>query len=255
MQDEVFKVWQNISGSGMLSAIYICAVGYLFFTEKETFKRILLVYLPLLWIAVLFLPVTYRIVTGVVDGEIYYRFFWMLPMTLVTAYTAVQIYHSYRGTHRVWVAVVLAAVIIVGGDFVYDNWRYSKAENPYHVPDTVVQICDMMHAQGREVMALFPEEMMQYVRQYDGTVCMPYGRNILVEDWTIFNTAYDLMEAEVIDCAALAQEAIQYEASYIVLDYEDARLGSLTDFGYVLKGKVDRYEVYYNDEVFQSIYR
>ena len=253
MQDTAFSVWQNISGSGMLLALYVCAVIFLFYTEKETYKRILLVYLPLFWIGVLLLPVTYKVVAMVMDVEVYYRFFWMLPVTLVIAYTAVQVYHMYQGKYRTLVALGLTLVMVLSGDFVYNNWRYSKAENVFHVPQTVVELCDLMHAKGREVLALFPEELMQYVRQYDSTICLPYGRNVLVEDWNMNHPLYDIMEAEVVDCDALGEAAVIYHCAYVVLRKERETIGDLTASGYVLKGTISGYQVYYNDEVFHDL--
>lgn len=254
MQDTAFTVWQNISGSGMLAALYVCAVVFLFFREKETYKRMLLVYLPVFWIGVLFLPVTYKIVAEVIDVEIYYRFFWMLPMTLVIAYASVQAYHLYRGKYRRLVAAGLVVVLIFSGDFVYNNWRYTKAENKFHVPESVVEICNLMHAEGREVMALFPMELMQYVRQYDSTICMPYGRNVLVEDWKINHPLYDIMEAERVDLDELGKAAAMYSCTYVVLAEMRETIGELTRHGYVLKGTILGYHIYYNDEIFRSIY-
>ena len=253
MQDTAFSVWQNISGSGMLLALYVCAVIFLFYTEKETYKRILLVYLPLFWIGVLLLPFTYNVVAEVMDVEVYYRFFWMLPVTLVIAYTAVQVYHMYQGRYRSLVALGLTLVMVLSGDFVYNNWRYSKAENAFHVPQTVVELCDMMHAKGREVLALFPEELMQYVRQYDSTICLPYGRNVLVEDWNMNHPLYEMMEAEVVDCDALGEAAVTYHCAYVVLREARETIGDLTASGYVLKGSCGGYQVYYNDEVFHNL--
>ena len=255
MQDTAFIVWQNISGSGMLTALYVCAVVFLFFQEKETYKRILLVYLPVFWIGVLLLPVTYRVMAEVIDEEIYYRFFWMLPMTLVIAYASVQVYHLYRGKCHGLVAAALVAVLMCGGDFVYNNWRYTKAENEFHIPESVVEICDLMHAEGREVLALFPMELMQYVRQYDSTICMPYGRNVLVEDWNINHPLYDMMEAEIVDLDALGEAAIMYNCAYVVLTENCEITGDLTTSGYVLKDSLCGYHIYYNDEIFQSIYK
>lgn len=253
MQDAAFSVWQNISGSGMLLALYVCAMIVLFYTEKETYKRILLVYLPLFWIGVLLLPVTYNVVAEVMDVEVYYRFFWMLPVTLVIAYTAVRVYHMYQGKYRTLVALGLTLVMVFSGDFVYNNWRYSKAENVFHVPQTVVELCDMMHTEGREVLALFPEELMQYVRQYDSTICLPYGRNVLVEDWNMNHPLYDMMEAEVVDCDALGKAAMTYRCAYVVLREARETIGDLTANGYVLKGSFGGYQVYYNDEVFHDL--
>ena len=253
MQNTAFVVWQNISGSGMLLALYVCAVIFLFFTEKETYKRILLVYLPAFWIGVLLLPITYKVIAEVIDAEVYYRFFWMLPVTLVIAYTSVQVYHLYQGKYRALLAIGLVMVIMLSGDFVYNNWRYSKAENEYHVPQEVVELCDLMHVDGREVLALFPEELMQYVRQYDSTICLPYGRNVLVDEWRINHPLHDIMEATVVDCNILSEMAVQYRCAYVVLREESQTVGDITLKGYVLKDTVSGYCVYYNDEVFHDL--
>ena len=253
MQDTTFVVWQNISGSGMLLALYVCAVIFLFFTEKEMYKRILLVYLPIFWIGVLLLPVTYKVVAKFIDAEIYYRFFWMLPVTLVLAYTAVQIYDLCHEKYRIYAAIGLTLVMILGGDFVYNNWRYTKAENAYHVPQKVVELCDLMHTEGREVLAIFPMELMQYVRQYDSTICLPYGRNVLVDDWNINHPLYSIMEAETVDCDALGKMAATYRCAYIVLHKERQTTGDLAQSGYVRKDTVFEYNVYYNDELFHDL--
>ena len=261
MQNTVFGVWQNISGSGILTALYICSLIFLFFKEKEKYKRILLVYLPMLWLMLLFFPITYRVIAEVIDEELYYRFFWMLPMTLVIAYGAVQAYQLYQGKYRKFLAVGLVAVLALCGDFVYNNWRYSTADNPYHVPQSVVDICDLMHAEGREVMAVFPQELMQYVRQYDSTICMPYGRNVLVPDWKINHPLNDIMEAEILDSKLLGETASSgaHGCVYIVVRENQEATGDisrdLAEYGYEKKAQMHGYCVYYNDEVFWSIYK
>lgn len=259
MQNTAFGVWQNISGSGMLTALFLCALVFLFFQEKETYKRILLVYLPASWIGILFLPITYQMIAGIIDEELYYRFFWMLPMTLVIAYALVQAYSLYQGVYKKVLAIGLALLLVVGGDFVYNNWRYSAAENKYHVPESVVDMCDLMHAEGREVMAVFPAEMMQYVRQYDSTVLMPYGRNVLVPDWKMDHPLYNIMEEEVLDSKALGESAYVHNCMYVVVAEDKETKGDLARelaaCGYELKAKMHGYCVYYNDELFCAIYK
>lgn len=250
-----FTVWQDISGSGMLVALYVCALFFLFFQEKETYKRILLVYLPAFWIALLLLPITYRVIASVIDEELYYRFFWMLPMTLVIAYACVQLYHLYRGKYRKIVALLLAFVLVVSGNFVYDNWRYSKTENIYHVPQEVVDICDFIHAEGREVMALFPMELMQYVRQYDSTICMPYGRNLLVAEWEMWHPLYFMFEIYETDSLAIGKEAANYECSYVVAVEGKLLAEDLLESGYEKLNSLHGYDIFYNDDIFQAIYR
>lgn len=263
MQNTAFGVWQNISGSGMLTALYVCMLVLLFFKEEETYKRILVVYLPLMWLGILFLPITYKVIAEIIDEELYYRFFWMLPMTMTIAYGFVKIYSWYHGRCKKLIAALLVAVIMFGGDFVYDNWRYSAADNKYHVPQSVVDICDLIHAEGREVMAVFPAELMQYVRQYDSTICMPYGRNVLVADWRIDHELNDIMEAEILDGDLLGKTASDAASAskcvYIIVRTDKETTGDLekdlSKYGYVKKAIMHDYEVYYNDEIFWSIYK
>ena len=250
-----FTVWQDVSGSGMLVALYICALLFLFFKEKETYKRILFAYLPFFIIAVLLLPITYRTIATVIDEELYYRFFWMLPMTLVIAYAAVELYHSYRGKYQKLVALGLALVVILSGDFVYDNWRYTKAENEYHVPQEVVDLCDLIHTDGREVMALFPMELMQYVRQYDATICMPYGRNLLVAEWEMWHPLYFKFEIYETDAAEIFAGAKNYECSYIVAEAGKLSVDAIGETGYTLIETMHGYDVFYNEAVFSVIYQ
>jgi hypothetical protein len=190
----------------------------------------------------------------VVGTEVYYRFFWMLPMTLVIAYAMVQIYHLYWGRYRTWVIIGMIAIVILSGDFVYNNWRYTKAENMFHVPNSVVKICDLIHAEGREVMAVFPAEMIQFIRQYDSTICMPYGRNVLVADWKVEHPLYDLMDEVVMDLDTLGKTAAMYSCCYIVCKEDKEKKGDLSEYGYILKAVIEGYQIYYNDDVFQSIY-
>lgn len=259
MQNTSLGVWQNISGSGMLTGLFLCALVFLFFQEKETYKRILLVYLPAIWVGILFLPITYQIIAGIIDEELYYRFFWMLPMTLIIAYALVQVFYLYQGSYKKIIAVCIAVVLALCGDFVYNNWRYSAAENKYHVPQSVVDMCDLMHAEGREVMAVFPAELMQYVRQYDSTVVMPYGRNVLVEEWQVYHPLDVIMGTEILDSKALGETARAYSCVYVVVQEERKTSGDLTEnlekYGYELKSEMHGYHIYYNDELFWSIYK
>ena len=259
MQNTSVGVWQNISGSGMLTALFLCALVFLFFREKETYKRILLVYLPAIWIGILFLPITYQIIADIIDEELYYRFFWMLPMTLIIAYALVQAYHLYQGSYKKILAVGIAVILALCGDFVYNNWRYSAAENKYHVPQSVVDMCDLMHADGREVMAVFPSELMQYVRQYDSTVVMPYGRNVLVAEWQVYHPLNVIMETEVLDSKALGETARDHSCVYIVVETDREVTGDLIadlgKCGYELKAEMHGYQIFYHDELFWSIYK
>ena len=247
MADTV-SVWQTISGSGALSALYLCAVIFLLLTEKIKSRRLLFVYFPLILTAVLLCPVTYRIFSRLLDEEIYYRFYWMLPMTSTLAYSGVRLYELYRGRCRPLVGAAILALFILCGDYVYDSWQFSTAENEYHIPQAVVDICDQIHREGKEVVAVFPSELMQYVRQYDCTICMPYGRDMLYLNME--NELYSLMEeTEEPDAGEICRLASESGCAYIVVSWNKKIKGSLQQNGYVYVGTVDAYALYFNEDM------
>ncbi len=248
MENNVFLVWQELSGTGSVLVLYLLAGIYIFLKEKLNYLRIIFLYLPLLWLAFLFLPFTYSIIETVIDAELYYRFFWLLPVVATIAYASVLCVQQAKEKHKKLVYVLSIVSILVCGDFVYNNWRYSLAENKYHVPEVVVQICDSMHIEGREVLAVFPVELMQYVRQYDPTIITPYGRDTLVEAWNIRHPLYDEMERELILGEALTTEASQARCVYIVLEESQEISGNIESNGYRYLETIEGYQLYYNED-------
>jgi len=170
-------------------------------------------------------------------------------MTAVIAFAAVDFCYRQKGIRRVIVTGVSAIVIVISGSYIYSNPYFEKAENIYHVPQSVVEICDAIEVEGREVMALFPKEMLQYVRQYSPVVCMPYGREITVDRWNYWLELYDLMEAEVIRSERLCELARIHTCAYIILPEEKPVDGSLNDYDYETFGAVPGYVIYKDSRV------
>ena len=200
---EALKLFQEYMGTGLIMIWFLVSLLYLWVTEKRKHIRILFVYVPLVLLLVFFNPLVAKIISGLADGEIYYRILWLLPVTPVVAFTAVS-----------------------------------------HVPQSVVDICDAIEVPGREVMAVFPGELLQYVRQYSNLVCMPYGRNIVVSKWTVQNDLYDVMEQETIDAGELATLAREEQCAYIILPETKTLVGKLEDLEYEEFGRMHGYVIY-----------
>lgn len=244
----VIELFRNYMGTGLIVIWFLLALIYLFVTEKKKNIRIFFVYTPVILLLLYFNPLFARIVYGVAGNEIYYRILWLLPITPVTAYSCVSIYGRIRKEGRQTAAgvtaVCMAALLIVSGSFAYASPYFSKAENRYHVPDSVVHICDAIAIPGREVMAVFPVELVQYVRQYTALVRMPYGREITVERWNFHSELYEAMEAEVIDLSVLEPVVWDAQCHYVVLPSEKEVIGDFADYKWELFCETDGYSVY-----------
>lgn len=243
---EFFRLYM---GTGLIVIFFLLAMIYLLITEKRKPVRIMLVYMPVFVLLLFFNPLVTGLVYRYADNEIYYRILWLLPVTVVIAYAVVKIYGELKGKQKIFFAIVSVLLIMVSGSYIYSNDFYRKAENIYHVPESVVNICDAIEVEGREVMAVFPEELIQYVRQYSPVVCMPYGREITVDRWNYSMELYDVMEADVIDARRLCELARAHACAYIILPDDKEVVGDLNDYEYADFGVTEGYIIFKDSTV------
>lgn len=220
---------------------FLAALIYLFLNEKQKPRRILLVYLPVIMLVLYFNPLFAAVFCKMVGSEIYFRICWLMPVIIVIAYAAVCIQARLAGIKRLLFTGAAVVLIGVSGKLVYSNPLYGRAENIYHVPQSVVEICDAIVVPGREVMAVFPSELFLYVRQYEPTVCMPYNREVFAG---YYDPLYYAMEGQTADLEELVPFARERSCHYIILQEEKEILGNPQDFGWELFGKTEGYVIY-----------
>ena len=236
---DALKLFQEYMGTGLIVLWFLVSLLYLWLTEKRKYIRVMFLYVPLVLLLVFFNPLVAKIVSQMADGEIYYRILWLLPVTPVIAFGTVQLCGKLAGRKRY--------VDDRYGLFCYIA-EYQEI-NAYHVPQSVVDICDTIEVPGREVMAAFPGELLQYVRQYSNVICMPYGRDIMVSKWTVQNDLYDVMEQEVIDAQELAELAREEACAYVILSEDKKLVGKMQDQEFEEFGKMHGYVIYKDSTV------
>jgi len=244
--NEFFRLYM---GTGLLVIFFLVALVYLFLTEKRKPVRILFVYLPLFVLLLFFNPLVTKLVCEYADNEIYYRILWLLPVTMVLAYAAVELCAGFQNKKKLPFVVAVSVLIMASGSLIYKNGFWTKAENIYHVPQSVVEICDAIEVEGREVMAVFPEELVSYVRQYSPVICMPYGREVTVDRWVYTSELYDVMEAEEIDAEELSKLARKHTCAYIILSQDKVINGKLEEYDFVTFGVIKGYVIYKDSTV------
>ncbi len=237
----VFQTFENYMGTGLVVSWFLISAVYLFYCEKRKSRRIIFVYMPLAVLLLFFNPLCSALFLRMAEDEIYYRILWLLPVLAGIAYTVCHIYSHTEGKRRMVFVFCAVAVIAFSGKFVYDSPYFSKAENSYHVPDSVVHICDAIVVPGREVMAAFPLEMVQYVRQYTALVCMPYGREVLTG---FYNPLQAAMEEDTVDLAELLPMARAYKCHYLVFGAEQDFTEEPAGLGLEVFLETDGYTVY-----------
>lgn len=249
MWNEIVTLYENYIGTGMISGLFLAALIYLFVTEKNKAARTVFLYIPIVTLAFYFCPFFAALIYALTGEEIYYRLLWLVPVVPVLAYAAVKIISEAGEKKRLPAGIAIAGIFMVSGSLVYQSPHFKQAQNAYHVPQAVVEICDTIQSGDTLVKAVFPGELVQYVRQYNSCIWMPYGREALVERWGFSYELFDLQLQETLDVSAFAPLAHSEGCQYIILPEERKLLGSLSDYGYELLDKKEGYCIYWDSEL------
>ena len=133
---EAVKLFREYMGTGLIVIWFLVSVIYLWVHEKKKYVRILFIYMPVILLLLYFNPLFAELVFGVAGGEIYYRIIWLLPITIVIAYTCVCILGDMvrkqndsgrdrtsegkvkKGLPSIVAAVCLGGLIVISGSFI-----------------------------------------------------------------------------------------------------------------------------------------
>lgn len=245
--DTAILLFKQYSGQGMIVALFLMALAYLWFVEKEKEKRHLLVQFPLFLLLFFFCPIVVFVMEKLGEEEVYWRMLWSIPMMTVIGYTAILLVRKLEGAKRYLTIIGILLLIMVSGNYLYNNQGFLKTENAEHIPEKVIELCDAVIVDGREVRAAFPSEFLMYVTQYTPLVHMPYGREMFlkVDGAGTWNDLHTIMEYDdEIDVQKLSEQLRLQGCHYVVLRADKVLNGSLKEEGWVEYYRTDGYTVY-----------
>ncbi len=244
----VLETLKNYRGGTMYFSLFLLALLYLFLTEEEKNKRIILIYLSISIIGIFVFPVTaYVIMHYVMDTEIYYRQLWLVPYAVVVCYAIVKMMiRTQKKIAKAAIALAAVVVIMVTGSNVFGNSNFSRAQNLHHIPQEVIHICDFILDDDIEYTptAAFPLRFVEYTRQYTAQIPTVYGREAIIERWNLPNELLELIESAELDAEKLATVGREQGAECIVVDAAKTMHGAMEDYGFLLVGQVDGYDIY-----------
>lgn len=242
-------------GNPFLPIILLASAVYLTVCEKDIRKKIILGILPIVVLAGFLLPITKIVYVAAFDdgSDTYYRILWLMPMYMVIGYAACKLIFSFGSKVKQRVALAVCLVIVaMTGSFVYLNQYMSAAENLYHIPQDVIDVCDVITPADstQRIRAVFPSELVHFVRQYDTNILMPYGREMIATQWDYYNAVYDAYEKpEVINAQVLLEATRQAKCLYIVVRTDRKVDVNLVTMGLKLVDTVGDYLIYSDPEV------
>lgn len=245
------------NGQGIFILLFLAALLYLWITEKDKSLRTVLVYLTSA-LGVLFVCPVFGWVAMhffMTDIVIYYRVFWYLPIAVVVCYASVKLIMSMKTvTRRILVGLVIVLAICINGKFVYKQTFHAKAQNLYHIPQNAIDVAEIVRMDHYWPRAVFPSELLSFIRQYTAEIYMPYGRNMVEEQWDFSSDLFDAMEAKVYDTEKIASLARHNNCAIVVLGTYKDMVGTMEEQNYLLMGSTDDYFVYM-DKNYYDVYK
>lgn len=244
------EIYRTYSGSSAYLLLFLVALFYLWFTEKDKSVRIVLIYLSSSIFVLFFFPLfAYLAMHYFLDTLVYYRFLWLLPVGIVVSLAAVRLIERMdKRVYRWGVGIACAAMIIASGSLIYQNEAVTKAENAYHLPAEMVAVANELQIADTWVKAVVPSELIQFIRQYDGYIMMPYGREMLVGQWEMNHDLYMAMEAETIHAEYITILCRENQVDYIVIRKTSPVSGDFEEFGFQKIAETQMYHIYMDTE-------
>ena len=241
----------SFSGNGFITALLAASLVFLGFRLKKSPEKTMTVWFPLYVLLVYFCPVWYIYISLREDAEILYRVLWMLPFGVITCFAIVQVIFLLPKKNRTVAFAVAILLIALSGQYIYSNPQFKKAENVYHIPQTVVDICDDLKVEGREIRVCMPLEFVQYTRQYCSNICLTYGRAVLVNTGVdLTSDILDYLEKDIVDVPYVAGELKRTLTHYIVISHEKELSESFEKYNFGYVKTIDGYDIYLDNDAY-----
>lgn len=184
--------WYSFSAGGRLAALFLIALSVLWIYYNRVTQKPFLIYTTAAAICCVF-PLTAAGLMKYQTGFYGYEWIWSLvPMTALTGYAAVmfctEILREATGGRRGKNAVALAGLLVMTllcGGMGASPWDSTREQEERKTAEALIlQLREQMG--DREIMMWAPQEILEYVREYDAGIRLLYGRNM----WEEYLNAY-----------------------------------------------------------------
>lgn len=115
------------------------------------------------------------------QDDVYYRFFWLLPVNLVIAYSATHlIFKLHRNAKKFFTSlIIICTIIFLGSPVIYFSSLSKLPDNLYKVTDDVLEISEIIH-QNSDSNTLYvapASDLLMTIRQYDPSIILTLERD------------------------------------------------------------------------------
>ena len=178
----------------------------------------------------------------------YVRIYWLLPVVIVMAASAVKAGDLAADREKAWgIYGIIGLLVILSGTCLLTRDNFEQSDNLYKLPQEAIDICSMLPEDTRSIRLAVPPSLSSYIRQYDGNIKLLHGR----KKEEARKEVYDLMNQEKQDIPYITKYSRVYNCDYIVLEMNKEWTGEVSCWGYRKIGETGNYALYkdiWNDD-------
>lgn len=239
VKDAINKYFSN----GYIGMLLLVSVAFFFFFRSRKRKFVFIVWYSVLYGLFVLNPIIAVILSKLGMDLVHWRVFWFMPAGILICSMFVEVLSYVKSKiFKGVLVVVLCLILCFSGGWMYVRGNFSMATNLYKIPQYILDVCEYIPENSR---IMGDDNVMIWIRTYDATIDMPYGRQM------IFFGGYEkqtelrnLWNAEVLDVETLSQKAINYECDYIVYGKTKNVSDSWENYGMKYVGETEYYCVY-----------
>lgn len=250
--DLLIKYFQGYEWTLLFAVVYV----YTLIRAKKG-GRISIVIGTVLFFVCIYNDLIYHSMSKVVESGVYYRFLWIIPVTIWIAYGLVRMFLDIP---KWWIRIPFAVAVVCVMFTMDHTWlerdraTWSRPENVYLIPGEVMAISDVLtdeHPYGEKIRCVLPLGMTMQLRCVDASVeCVIPRRDYLTmsgqseKKYKQKELAFMIEKNERPDAQRLKELLDESETDYIVA-YTDYDQGSyLESAGCEFMTRTGAYEVY-----------
>ena len=225
--------------------LLLIVLVFIFWKEKDDMRKLLLGVLPLLFLFIYWCPLTGMLFMKLLGENVYWRILWLILLAVLIPYGFCLVISKLKGWMRQVVFLVGVAVIVLCGTPLFKSEEFQASTNDYKIPQNVVAVCDLLPG---NVHALVSNRLMPYIRLYDPSITLEFGRNALayngIENPSGNQILYAEAQKEEIDVPALAPLAKEEGCTFLVFSNSRTYSDDWEAYGYKEYGYTDEFTIF-----------
>ena len=225
--------------------LLLIALVLILWKEKDGMRKLLLGVLPLLFLFIYWCPLTGMLFMKLLGENVYWRILWLILLAVLIPYGFCLVIGRLKGWMRQAAFLVGMAVIVLCGTPLLKSEEFQASTNDYKIPQNVVAVCDLLPG---NIHALVSNRLMPYIRLYDPSITLEFGRNALayngIENPTGNQILYAEAQKEEIDVPVLAPMAKEEGCTFLVFSNGHTYSDDWEAYGYKEYGHTDEFTIF-----------